>query len=291
MGCSSRDILRRRVIANALDGKGDSLAMAGVQDQWAAGSSCEDFMGRWSRCLAQEFVPWLRVPARVDWLDVGCGTGALADAVCSHADPASVIGCDAAAPFVEYARAHGRDARQSFVIAGVGNLPRRPEGFSSVTSLLALNFMPNPEDALQEMKAVTAPRATVSACVWDYSDGMLFLRHFWDAAVSQDPIAAELDEGTRFPLCRRDALLALFRDSGIRDVRCEPIEIRTVFTSFDDYWRPFLGGTGPAPSYVASLGADRRVLLARKLEETLRPGPDGTIILTARAWAIRGTVI
>jgi len=264
--------------------------MTGVRDQWAAGSSYEDFMGRWSRRLAPEFLSWLRIARGVHWLDVGCGTGALANAVCSHADPASVVGCDPATPFVEFAREHGRDARQSFVIAGAGGLPRRPGGYGSVTSLLALNFLPDPEGAVREMRAVAAPQSTVSACVWDYSDGMLFLRHFWDAAASQDSAAAALDEGKRFPLCRRDALTALFRDGGLGDVRCEPVEIRTVFASFDDYWRPFLGGTGPAPSYVASLGADRRALLARRLDEALPRGPDGTITLGARAWAVRGTV-
>lgn len=276
---------------SALTSEGHSVAMAGVQDQWAAGSSYEDFMGRWSRSLAQEFVSWLRIPSQLDWLDVGCGTGALADAICSHADPASVIGCDPAAPFVEYAREHSRDARQSFVVAGAGNLPRRPDGFGSVSSLLALNFMPDPNGAVQEMKSVATPQATVSACVWDYSDGMLFLRYFWDSVTSQDPAAAALDEGARFPLCRRDALLTLFCDSNLGDVCCEPITIRTVFTSFSDFWRPFLGGAGPAPSYVASLGADRRAILARELERTLRPGLDGTINLTARAWAVRGTVV
>ena len=264
--------------------------MTGVREQWEAGSSYEDFMGRWSRRLAPEFVSWLRMPRGVHWLDVGCGTGALADAVCSHAAPASVVGCDPAVPLVEYAREHSRDARQSFVIAGVGSLPRRPGGYESVTSLLALNFLPDSEAAVHEMRSVAAPRATVSACVWDYSDGMLLLRRFWDAVASLDSAAAALDEGNRFPLCRRDALTALFRDSGLGNVSCEPIEIRTAFTSFDDYWRPFLGGTGPAPSYVASLGADRRAILARKLEETLRRGPDGSIALTARAWAVRGTV-
>jgi len=264
--------------------------MTDVRDQWAAGSSYEDFMGRWSRRLATEFVSWLRIPGGVHWLDVGCGTGALADAVCSHADPASVVGCDPATPFIEYAREHSRDARQSFVIAGVGSLPRRPGGYGSVTSLLALNFLPDAEEAVHELRSVAAPRATVSACVWDYGDGMLFLRHFWDAAASQDPAASALGEGNRFPRCRRDALTALFRDSGLSDVRCEPIEILTGFVSFDDYWRPFLGGTGPAPSYVASLGADGRAILERKLKEKLRQGPDGTITLTARAWAVRGTV-
>lgn len=264
--------------------------MTGVRDQWAAGSSYENFMGRWSRRLAPEFVCWLRIPRGVHWLDVGCGTGALADAVCRVADPLSVTGCDPAMPFVEFAREHSRDARQSFVVAGAGNLPRHPGGYGSVTSLLALNFLPDAADAVREMRSVAAPRATVSACVWDYSRGMLFLRRFWDTAAAQDPAASVLDEGNRFPLCRRAALTALFRDSGLRDVRCEPIEIHTAFASFDDYWRPFLGGTGPAPSYVSSLDADHRALLERRLEETLPQGPDGSITLTAQAWAVRGTV-
>ena len=264
--------------------------MTDIRDQWAAGSSYEDFMGRWSRRLAPEFISWLQISPGVHWLDVGCGTGALADAVCSHADPASVVGCDPAASFVEFARERSRDNRQSFEIAGIGSLPRRPDGYGSVASLFALNFLPDPKGAVHEMRSVAAPRSTVSACVWDYSEGMLFLRHFWDAAVSLDSAASALDEGNRFPLCRRDALMALFRDSDLGDVRCEPIEIRTVFASFDDYWRPFLGGTGPAPSYVASLDAERRAALARSLEETLPRGPDGTIALAARAWAVRGTV-
>ena len=83
------------------------------------------FMGRWSRRLATEFISWLRIPRGVHWLDAGCGTGALADAVCSHADPASVVCCDPVTPFVEYARGHSRDARQSFMIAGVDSLPHR----------------------------------------------------------------------------------------------------------------------------------------------------------------------
>jgi SAM-dependent methyltransferase len=264
--------------------------MTEVRDRWAVGSTYEDFMGRWSRRLAPQFVSWLRIPRGVHWLDVGCGTGSLAHSICGHADPASVVGCDPANPFVEFAREHSRDARASFVAAGVGSLPRRPGGYGSVTSLLALNFFPDSEGAVREMRSIAAPQATVSACVWDYSDGMQFLRYFWDAAAGVDSAARELDEGTRFPLCRPDALTALFRGGGLSDVRCEPIEIPTAFASFDDYWRPLLGGTGPAPSYVASLDADRRAILAGRLRETLRRGLDGTIALTARAWAVRGTV-
>jgi SAM-dependent methyltransferase len=264
--------------------------MTDVRDRWAAGSTYEDFMGRWSRLLAAQFVSWLRIPHGIHWLDVGCGTGALANAICRHANPASVVGCDPAEPFIEFARGHSRDPRLSFVAAGVGSLPHRPEGFGSVTSLLALNFFPDPEAAVQEMGSIASREGTVSACVWDYGDRMEFLRYFWDAAGTVDSTARAFDEGRRFPLCHPDALTKLFRAGSLADVRCDAIEIPTTFAGFHDYWQPFLGGTGPAPSFVAALDADRRAILSRQLEASLPRRPDGTIALTARAWAVRGTV-
>jgi SAM-dependent methyltransferase len=263
--------------------------MPDVRDRWTAGSTYEDFMGRWSRRLAPRVVSWLGVPAGRHWLDVGCGTGAMSEAIVAHASPASVVGCDPAEPFIAYARAHANDPRVSFVVAGAGSLPARAGGYGSVTSLLALNFIPDPAAALHEMRSLAAAGGTISACVWDYAGKMEFLRRFWDAVVELDPGASERDEGRRFPLCQPDALTSAFRASGLSDARCEPVEIRTEFSGFHDYWRPLLGGTGPAPSYVAELDPDRRHRLARRLEQSLPTAPDGAITLTARAWVVRGT--
>ena len=262
--------------------------MAEMRDKWAAGTTYEDFMGRWSRRLAPGFLSWLGIPAGAHWLDVGCGTGALADAICSDADPASVVGCDPAAPFIEYARARTRDPRLSFVVAGAGTLPRRPGGYDSITSLLALNFVPDPVGAVGEMRSLLADGGTVSACVWDYAGGMQFLRYFWDAVKELDPKAGDLDEGVRFPLCHREALEALFHRGGLSDVRCGSVEIATPFSSFEDYWRPFLGGTGPAPTYVSSLDGRVRNALEAKLAERLPRDARGTLALGARAWVVRG---
>jgi len=275
---------------DALPG-GEVPAMRDDRDRWAAGATYEDFMGRWSRHLAPRFLSWLGIPSGVHWLDVGCGTGSMVSAILSGARPASVTGCDPAEPMIAFAREHGRDARVSFLVAGAGNLPRRPGGYGSVTSLLALNFFPDAHAALHEMQLVAAPDATVSACVWDYADGMALLRLFWDAAIAVDPGARDLDEARRFPLCHPDRLAERFQGAGLGEVRCEPIEIATAFAGFDDYWRPFLGGTGPAPAYVASLDADRRARLLERLSETLPRGRDGTITLAARAWAVRGTAV
>jgi SAM-dependent methyltransferase len=264
--------------------------MVKVADKWAAGSAYEDFMGKWSRELAPKFVDWLQVPADSHWLDVGCGTGALTDAICRLANPASVVGCDPARPFIEYARAHQSSRRASFVICGTGSLPSGSGGFGSVTSCLALNFFPEPAGSMVEMRKRTANGGTVSSCVWDYLGRMEFLRIFWDTALRVDPKAAELDEGERFPICRADALVGLFRGSGLRSVSCDPIEISTDFASFDEYWKSFQGGSGPAPSYVASLEEEHRAALAQELEEALPGNSDGSISLVARAWAVRGTV-
>ena len=247
-------------------------------------------MGRWSRLLAPRFVAWLPVRPAANWLDVGCGTGALADAICGGAEPASVVACDPSEPFIEYARRSQAGPRVSFVVAGVGQLPTRPGGFDSVTSLLALNFFPKPEAAIDEMRRITAANGLVSACVWDYAGRMEFLRRFWDSVAAVDPGAAELDEGRRFPICRPDALERLFRDAGVAEVVSDSIEILTRFATFAELWRPFLGGTGPAPSYVASLDVPHREALATQLERSLPREPDGAISLVARAWVVRGVV-
>lgn len=259
-----------------------------MSDQWAAGATYEGFMGRWSRLLAPEFVSWLPVRPAAHWLDVGCGTGALSDAICARAEPASVVACDPSEPFVQYARRRRVDPRVSFVVAGVGRLPTRSGGFDSVTSALALNFFPRPEAAVEEMRRIAVSDGLVSACVWDYAGRMEFLRRFWDVAAALDPEAGDLDEGRRFPICRPEALVARFRAAGLRDVVCEAIEIPTRFSSFSDFWAPFLGGTGPAPSYVAGLEPSRREALASQLERALPREPDGSIRLMAGAWAVRG---
>lgn len=262
--------------------------MAGSSDKWAAGATYEDFMGRWSRLLAPRFVSWLGVRPTAHWLDVGCGTGALSDAICAGARPASVVACDPSGPFVEYARRHQSDRRVSFVVAAVGRLPTRPGGFDSVTSALALNFFPEPQAAIEEMRRIAARDGLVSACVWDYSGRMEFLRRFWDSAAAVDPHASDLDEGGRFPICRPDALEALFRGAALGRVVCESIEIPTRFSTFAEFWTPFLGGTGPAPSYVAGLESHRREALAAHLDRSLPRQPDGAISLVARAWVVRG---
>jgi hypothetical protein len=119
---------------------------------------------------------------------------------------------------------------------------------------------------------------------------MQLMRHFWDAAAELDPSATELDEGRRFPLCRPEPLKQLFNDAGLKDVVVRAVDIPTVFGDFDEYWTPFLGGQGPAPSYAVSLSEERRAALRERIRSRLPASSDGSIHLMARAWAARGSV-
>jgi SAM-dependent methyltransferase len=221
---------------------------------------------------------------------VGCGTGALTEAVCQHAEPASLLACDPSPEFVSFARNSIIDSSVTFVIAGADDLPRRDGGFDLIVSGLVLNFLPQPLDAVRSMRERIHRGGVLAAYVWDYAEGMQFLRIFWDEAVALDPSAAQLDEGRRFPLCRPDALIQLFEQGGVDPVEARAFEIETAFPDFDAYWSPFLGGTGPAPSYVTSLDRNARRQLRLRLERRLAPSADGSIRLTARALGIRGLV-
>ena len=262
--------------------------MTAAVDNWGAGDAYETYMGRWSRPLARAFVEWLSPRCDADWLEVGCGTGALTHVICQMARPASVLACDPSEPFVRHAAEALRDEATSFVVATAESLPGSPRAFDYVVSGLALNFVQEPGAAIGRMIERLRPKGVLGAYVWDYAGGMEFLRCFWDEAAALDPAAAALDEGRRFPLCDPNALEALLSKAGLESVRVDGLEVPTLFASFEDFWTPFLRGTGPAPSYVASLAPERRTALRRRLQDRLRPSADNRIRLKARAWTVRG---
>ncbi|MGH7635494.1 MAG: class I SAM-dependent methyltransferase, partial [Gemmatimonadaceae bacterium] len=248
----------------------------------------ERYMGRWSRPIAALFVRWLGVPDGGAWLDVGCGTGALSQTILATANPRLVIGCERSAGYVDTARRSTDDPRAQFIVAMPNEAPSTEGGFDAAVSGLVLNFLADPVDALGVMRRRTRPGGVVGSYVWDYSRGMEMLRIFWDEAVALDPAAGARDE-RRMPLCRQGELTALWRAHNLRDVSEEALAIQTVFSSFDDYWSPFLGQQGPAGAYVATLAANDRERLRRGLRRRLQgDNGDGPIVMSARAWAVRG---
>jgi SAM-dependent methyltransferase len=265
------------------------MFQGGAPEVWTSGAAYEPYVGRWSRLVTRQFLPWLQVGPGRRWLDVGCGTGVLTRAIVDLAAPCEVVGIDPSKGFVAYASSQAADTRVHFDVGDARSLPFEAQEFDVVVSGLVLNFVPDPAQGLAEMTRVARSGGTVAANVWDYAGAMQMMRYFWDAAVALDPAALELDEGRRFPICQPDALRGLFDTAGLTGLEARAIDVPTGFRDFDDYWSPFLGGQAPAPSYVASLEEMRREALRHHLRAALPVATDGSIHLIARAWAIRGT--
>ncbi|MBB5692053.1 class I SAM-dependent methyltransferase [Muricoccus pecuniae] len=257
---------------------------------WAAGEAYEPYVGRWSRLVAARFLGRLGLGAGARWLDVGCGTGALTERILAHHAPEAVIGIDPSEGFLAYARRRVTDPRAGFLHGDAQALPVGDAAFDAVVSGLVLNFVPDAGKVASEMRRAAWPGGIVAAYVWDYAEGMGMMRRFWDAAAALDPVGAGgKDEALRFALCRPEPLQALFAGAGMREVAVTAIEVPTVFRDFDDYWSPFLAGGAPAPAYCLSLDEERRAALRDALRAALPVGADGSIALSARAWAVRGT--
>ena len=257
-------------------------------DAWDSGDAYEPYVGRWSRLVAREFLGWLAVPSGGRWLDVGCGTGALVETILALAAPSEVVGIDPSPAYVTFARDRVNDPRVRFEVGDAQALQAASATFDAVVAGLVLNFVPEPEEALSEMVRVARPGGTVAAYVWDYAEGMQMMRYFWDAAGALDSRARELDEGRRFPLCKPEPLTNLFQTAGLEEVEVRAIDVPTVFSDFDDYWAPFLGGQAPAPGYAKSLNQERRAELRERIRAGLPTNSEGEHHLIARAWAVRG---
>lgn len=257
---------------------------------WGAGDAYERYMGRWSRRVAPVFAEWIDAAPGARWIDVGCGTGILTSAVLAAREPSEVLGIDSSDVFLRSAAASVSDPRASFRQGDAQALAEPDDSFDVAVSGLVLNFLPDKDAAIREMARVVRPGGAIALYVWDYAGHMQVMRAFFDAAATLDPKAADYDDGIKAPVCRPKPLAEILTRSGLDDVEVRAIDIPAAFDGFDDYWAPFLGGTGSAPKYCASLDGAARDRLKQEVRRRLPTGPDGEILLAIRAWAAKGRV-
>lgn len=264
------------------------MTNAPSRELWGAAEAYEGYMGRWSRKVAPLFVGWLGAAPRGRWVDLGCGTGALAAEVCRACQPESLLGLDTSGDFL---RATERQVPGATFRVGNAADTGLPSGtFDHAVSGLVLNFTPDPARALREMARIVRPGGEVALYVWDYAGHMQIMRAFFDAARPIDPGSVAFDDGVNAPICRPGPLREAFGAAGLADVEVTALDTTAAFDSFEAYWLPFLGGTGSAPKYCAGLDARVREQLREAVRAALPTGPDGELLLAVRAWAARGTV-
>jgi SAM-dependent methyltransferase len=261
-----------------------------AKEIWESGEAYEQYSGRWSRKVAKEFLAWLQVPPGQTWCDVGCGVGALVDSILAECNPKAIMAIDRSEGFIAEARRRVNDHRVRFEVGDATALPWPSSSCDATVCGLVLNFVADAGSLTREMARVTRPGGKIAAYVWDYTSGMQMMRHFWDVVVALNPRDSTLDQAQRFPLCQPEPLKALFRAAGLTSVLVRSIDIPTVFRDFDDYWQPFLGKQGAAPTYLASLDDEARNRIRDALRDRVLASTDGSIAMTARAWAVQGTV-
>lgn len=186
-----------------------------IADRWTSGADYDQWMGRWSRLLAQEFLNWLACPARLRWIDICCGSGIVSEAISVQSDPVSVTGIDASTEQIAFARQHRARANVTFQTADALDLPFNASSFDVAVCGLGLNYLPNTKKGLEEFCRVIRPGGIVAVYVWDYEEGARFLREFWDAAAAVDREAAVCDQARRFLMCTREGLQSLFQQAGL----------------------------------------------------------------------------
>ncbi len=256
------------------------------------GDGYESTMGRWSRELAQHFVRFTGLSEGELVLDVGCGTGNLAAAVAGRVRSIEVHGVDIAPAYIEHAKAHNPDPRLSFHVGDACALNFSSGTYDRVLSLLALHFVPRWRDAISEMRRVARSGATVAASVWDVRGGFVANRLFFDTAAALDPTAGErrARNYTR-PLTRPGELAQAWHDAGFLDISETSLNMRMIYSSFADYWAPYLGQEGPGAEYVGTLEPDARSRLETAVRAAYLDGePDGPRSYAALAWAVKGVV-
>ena len=255
------------------------------------GTGYEQQMGRWSRRLAPLFIDFAGVDGgRV--LDVGCGTGNLAFALAANPAITGVCGIDFAAAYVDHARTRNGDRRLVFQIGDACALPFADGEFDHALSMLVLQFIPQAEKAVAEMRRVTRPGGTVAAATWDTRGGLVFYRLFFDTAALIDPHAnARRERAYTRPMTRPGDLADAWQAAGLTEVVDGTLTIRMDFASFSDFWTPFEGKDGPIADYVGTLDAPTKARLREAVRLAYLDGePDGPRSYAATAWAVKGTV-
>lgn len=245
-----------------------------------SGTAYDSFMGRYSRPLAASFADIAGIVRGQSVLDVGCGPGALTGVLVDRLGADAVSALDPSASFVAACteRYPGVDVRAGRAEA----MPFDDACFDAALSQLVLHFVPEPAAVGSELRRVVRAGGTVSACVWDFAQGMEVLRLFWDSALEVEPSAP--DEARTMRFGRPGELADWLDGAGFEDVDETTLEVTSDYADFDELWSGFLEGIGPAGSFCLSLADGHRAAVRAAMFRRLG-SPAGAIRMGAVARA------
>lgn len=249
------------------------------------------FMGRWSARLAPSFIRFAGLEDAQHVLDVGCGTGSLSAALLSAGAEIRVVGVDPVPDYVSFAQQAVRDPRAAFQTGAVEALPFPDAQFDAALALLVLQEVADPGRAIGEMARVTRKGGRIAACQWDFNDGLPMQSMFWDVAERWAPteVARRRAHDNAIKRVGLQQLAEHWSCAGLSDVRTTRLELEMQFSSFDDYWQPFLAGATPTSAFAAALSKEAAGELEQRVRRRIdNVQKDGSFVLPARALGVAG---
>lgn len=269
--------------------KHQQIPLTSSKPSYSSGASYHDFMGRWSKVLASKFVKLFLIREGASILDVGCGTGSLTDVIARTTKANRIVGIDPTETLLDFANGNNQDDRVSFR-KGVGeDLPFNDNSFDSSLALLSLHNVPEPIEAVIEMKRVTRPAGLIAAAEWDFCSGMEMLQILWDTLLEFKP-QAFAHHPRQIALGREGDLPRLWQEAGVNEIQSKTLLIPLTFENFDDFYIPMIEGAQGAARIIASLTAEQQLAFIKKLKNKLNGNkPKETpFTLHARAWTVWG---
>ena len=251
-------------------------------------SQYDKFMGRWSRQVATQFIEWIGPEPHLSWLDVGCGTGTLAETVIKNCSPSLIIGTDPLKSSIAAAKLHPENKGVKFQIGDAQDLPFDQAKFDFVISGLMIKFVKDKVRAIGEMKRVTRPGGTIALYDWDMDSDMNTTRHFWDAVAAAIPERIESPQTRKTPMTEIGSIASLFELVRIKKVKQCIFSFTTQFQDLNDYWAPITKNSQNVGRFYKTMTGDEREAVYQQVKNTLPFNSDGSISFESRAVAIKG---
>ena len=214
------------------------------------------------------------------WLDVGCGTGAVAMSAARAG--AKVTGLDLAPALIDTARIRTQEAglEVDYETGDCENLRFGDGSFDAVSSSVGVMFAPNQETAAKELARVTAPGGRLGLTTWrpDGRIGEMFrlLGEFRPAP--PEGVGNPLDWG------REEYVEGLLGDAF--DLEFESMDTPYEIESGEKYWDIFSHAFGPTKVLAESLeGADRE-RFRQAFIDFVEDDRDGDMIRQSRTYLL-----
>jgi ubiquinone/menaquinone biosynthesis C-methylase UbiE len=261
--------------------------MTGPKNYFTDGAAYERLMGRFTRAAGEIFLEWVSLPRGLDWLDVGCGTGAFTQLLLDRCAPGRISAVDPSAEQIAFARETSAAKRVDFQIGDAQSLPFGSNAFDAAVMALVITFIPDPGKAVAELRRVTKPGGTIGAYMWDFFNKG-FPRQFLSDAVERMGFAVHHPAG--YGNSRMETMEGYFRSAGLVDIATRVIEVDVTYADFDTYWTAQTELVNDVVQQIRNMSAAEVERLKSQLRATLPQDKNGHIAYKARANAVKARV-